>query len=803
MPSNLRAAPVKKGNGSIHKLCTAFLITLFSLSFIQPAFARQSDNPKLGINVGSLGKLTSSVPFTDIFKISRGWFTSCEFDWQAGRPIDPGCTRKTSLNTREQDQLQLDGNGWVRTLPLPYEAPVFTSVTSTWKLSEHFPLGRYVVLYDGEGTMKITGDLKIVASFRGHIEFDLLSPKRNLKLQITATDPRRNGNYIRNIRIVPKKNERNYQRTVFNPDYIARIRPMHALRFMPWTNPRANDSVEWNQRTGIGAAHYTGDKGVPPERMIDLANAINATPFVSIPYMASDDYMRQYARMVKNRLRRNNKVYVEFSNEVWNTIFPAATYAARKADKLWHFPYKKEAQGKRRVLLAANWYAKRSVEMCKIWKQEFGAQRNRVRCMVGTLNSVPWVGQEIVDCPLWKEANGCGRYLDAYGIGPYFGDYIAKKENRQTVKNWTRDADGGKSRLFQEILHGGVIPNGPPGGAMSLLKTQLAANKKIADKYRLEMVAYEGGQHLIRFDPPHTVKDPAVLNLFMSAQKDPRMRQAYQRYLDTWAQSGGGLMMHYYGIGEPEPKNFFGMLDHLQQVSTPKYQALMDYLGSNVTYVPPRKSYVPPPVTKLPVQRAPVARAPVTSAPAPAPRQQPIQQQRPRAARQPETKQPAQRQKRSNPIPVIDEDGWDSFLSEGMQNKAPVPAAPVPASRAPVPVRSAGLPISGRGVNGWVMQGNTATSPPIKLTRGVNHTFSVLWHFQNVRNTGSENFRIYSIDQRGGRKVLLEQKARDIVEVKNFEQIFEDNFNRYIGPPIRIMFEVSGGLEAVINDVKY
>ena len=166
-----------------------------------------------------------------------------------------------------------------------------------------------------------------------------------------------------------------------------------------------------------------------------------------------------------------------------------------------------------------------------------------------------------MNCPLWKEANGCGRHVNAYGIGPYFGDYIARKENRETVKSWTRDADGGKSRLFQEILNGGMIQNGPEGGAMARLRTQLAQNKALADKYRLQLVAYEAGQHLIRYDPPHTVKDPAVLNLFMSAQKDPRMRQAYQQYLQTWEQSGGGLMLHFYGIGEPEPKNFFGMLD--------------------------------------------------------------------------------------------------------------------------------------------------------------------------------------------------------------------------------------------------
>ncbi len=747
------------------RLVNIFILFALSLTISQTTSARFKEVPRLGINVGSMGKLSSSIPFTDIFKISRGWFTSCEYDWRAKRPIDPGCEAKKSLNSQEQDMLDLDGNGWVRSLPMPEDAPIFTSVTSTWNLSKHFPTGRYVVLYDGEGRMEISGDLRMGYQRPGHIEFDLLSPKRNLKLKIYQTDPRRNGNYIRNIRIIPKKNEKDYRRRVFNPDYIARIRPMQVLRFMPWTNPRANVAVEWNQRAGIGEAHYTGDRGVPAERMVDLANAINAAPWLSIPYKASDDYMRQYARMVKNRLRRNQKVYIEYSNEVWNSIFPAATYAARKADKLWRFPYPKVAAGKRRVLLSANWYAKRSVEMCKIWKNEFGRDRNRVKCVLGSLNSVPWVGKEILDCPLWKEARGCGRYVDAYGIGPYFGDYIAKKEHRKTIKRWTRDPDGGRSRLFQEILHGGMLENGPPGGAMALVATQIAANKKLADKYRLELIAYEAGQHLIRYDPPHTVKDPAVLNLFMRVQEDPRMRQAYQQYLSTWAQSGGGLILHFYGIGEPEPKNFFGMLDYLQQPSTPKYAALMDYLGSNVTYVPPvQKPYIAPPAMRQPARQQP-------------PRRNALNDVWDNFSKVPQQRrqQPQQRQAQQNTI----------FRPD---------PAPMP--------RYTGA-IVGPGINGWRINGNTATSPPIRLKSRRNHKLSVYWRLENVRRSPNEYFRIYAIDSRGGRKMLINQPAADIAEVGNGDQLYEEDINRYVGPPIRFMFETSPGLQAIIERVTY
>lgn len=736
----------------IQILSFKLLMACLLLGFVSQATAKYDPNPRLGSNVGSPDKMTASIPFTDIFKSSTGWYTSCEFDWQRKVGIDPGCTQQVAFNTREQKLLDLDPNGWVRSLPTPEQSPIFTSVTSSWNLPDSFPTGRYVVLYEGQGVIKLTGDLKVVSNHQGRMVFDLASPKRNLRLNISRINP---ANYLRNLKIVPIQYEATHTRTIFNPDYIARMAPFHSLRYMPWTNPRGNDAEEWNQRVSPNNAHYTGPKGVPAERMIDLSNATDTAPWISVPYKASDDYMRQYARMVKSRLRRNQKVYLEYSNEMWNVIFPGTTYAARKADKLWNFPYKEKNAYQRRVSMAANWYAKRTVEMCQIWKQEFANESGRVVCILASQSSAPWAGKETLDCPLWKEANGCGRYVDAFAIGPYFGDYIARKEHRETVKSWLRDPDGGMNRLFTEIERGGMVDKETGGGSVALtMNSYVKQNMALAQKYGLPLMAYEAGQHLIRFDPPHTVEDPAVLNLFMSAQKHPRMRTAYQRYLNGWNQATrGGLMMHYYGIGAPTPKNFFSMLDHSRQPSTPKYQALMDYLGAPANYAPV--------VRTAPVPMAPVARAtaPAVRAPAPAP-----------------------------VAPVVRR-----------------PAAPQqPVVSAPAPVAApAGVAISGAGVRGWAITGNSAISPAIKLSGNRRHELSVLWQFANLRLTGREYFHIFAIDIRGGRKLLMKQTTADMAEVGEMAQIYVEDISRYVGPPIRLQLEVSPGLQVVVEDVNF
>lgn len=728
----------------IQILSSKLLMACLLLGFTSQAAAKYDPNPRLGSNVGSPDKMTASIPFTDIFKSSTGWYTSCEFDWQRKVGIDPGCTQQVAFNTREQKLLDLDPNGWVRSLPTPEQSPIFTSVTSSWNLPDSFPTGRYVVLYEGQGIIKLTGDLKVVSNHQGRMVFDLASPKRNLRLNISRINP---ANYLRNLKIVPIQYEATHTRTIFNPDYIARMAPFHSLRYMPWTNPRGNDAEEWSQRVPLNNAHYTGPKGVPAERMIDLSNATDTAPWISVPYKASDDYMRQYARMVKSRLRRNQKVYLEYSNEMWNVIFPGTTYAARKADKLWNFPYKEKNAYQRRVSMAANWYAKRTVEMCQIWKQEFANESGRVVCILASQSSAPWAGKETLDCPLWKEANGCGRYVDAFAIGPYFGDYIARKEHRETVKSWLRDPDGGMNRLFTEIERGGMVDKETGGGSVALtMNSYVKQNVALAQKYGLPLMAYEAGQHLIRFDPPHTVEDPAVLNLFMSAQKHPRMRTAYQRYLSGWNQATrGGLMMHYYGIGAPTPKNFFSMLDHSRQPSTPKYQALMDYLGAPANYAPV--------VRTAPVPMAPVARA--TAAPV-AP-----------VVRRPAAPQP------------------------------PVVSAPAPVATPP------GVAISGAGVRDWAITGNSAISPAIKLSGNRRHELSVLWQFANLRLTGREYFHIFAIDIRGGRKLLMKQTTADMAEVGEMAQIYVEDISRYVGPPIRLQLEVSPGLQVVVEDVNF
>jgi hypothetical protein len=545
---------------------------LFAISFIILATTAQAaPGNKLGYNTSGLHHLASSNPFSDIFKISRGWITSCDFNWQLNRPIDPGCTRKTSFNTKEAAQVSVDRNGWPTRLPARGERPVFTSINAIWDLPDNFPLGQHFVTYEGDADIKVLGDVQVTRQTPGRIDFNLRSAKRNLRLHITRINPK---NHIRNIKVIPQKYASTYTRSAFNQDYLQSVRPFNSIRFMPWQNTKDTNLSQWRDRTTPQSAFYNGNAGMPVETMVDLANAVQADPWFSMPHKATNGFMRSFAQTVKARLNPRHKVYVEYSNEVWNSMYPATHYAAQQGLKLW--PRGKieiKNPGTRRLFLALNYNAKRSKEMCNIFKQTLG---NRAVCVVSAYGSAPKMGEELMTCPL--VGGNCYKSFDAYAVAPYFGDYIARVENRALVKRWANQGNAGINQLFKEIMSGGLAKDKYAGGAIeNTIEERVKKNVALARKYGVKLLAYEGGQHLLRVDRPHTIHDPKVFRLFSNANRNPQMGTAYTKYLRAWNRAGGGLLMHFNGIAAIDDRNYFPMLEKAG-TRTPKYNAMINYL---------------------------------------------------------------------------------------------------------------------------------------------------------------------------------------------------------------------------------
>ena len=521
-------------------------------------------NWRLGINLSGVADWSTQRPFIDLFKQSRPWLTQCHSS------RDPDCAGRWETN--ESAKLNLDANGWVKSLPAPAE-PGYSIASTLLDVPKSFPSGRYLVLYDGEGSMNYgLGASKIVAESKPGRDVLYIDVNRGLILiQIAETDPKKTGNYIRNIRLIREADEKTVQTQLFNPDFIARIQPLQALRFMDWQATNGSDLQSWANRSKPTDSRYFAAGGVPVEIMIQLANQTNKPAWFNMPHKADDDYMRQFATLVRDTLNPQVPIYVEYSNEVWNTMFSQHAWISEQARKLW--PGGNDSDYTKVI----NWYGKRTAEMCDIWKTAFGSQAGRVTCVLGAQAANSWTAAAALDCALWDKKPCSAHGIDAVAIAPYFGNYLGTPDNQSAVKQWTTEADGGLSKLFAELKTGGVLKGGPAGGAVAESWRWIDDYTTLTSARRLQLVGYEGGQHLVGV--LGVENDDAITQLFITANRDPRMGAIYLDYLRGWEKRNGKLMLMYSDIGISSKWGSWGVLEHVLQTNSPKYDALLDYIA--------------------------------------------------------------------------------------------------------------------------------------------------------------------------------------------------------------------------------
>jgi hypothetical protein len=336
------------------------IVTANSKSAVTPSHA---GFPKtvVGMNLNGIADWSTELPFLDAFKSSRPWIAQCV-------KTDPNCNEQ--WDTKEYNLLNLDKDGWIKSLPAPGDAPKYTRISTLLfrEIPGYYPSGKYIVLYEGEGTISYGFDAKKdeAASTPGRDVINVDSKKGGgILITITSTDPRKTGNYIRNIRVIKAENLGLYTKgETFNPSFLNKIKNFSVLRFMDWMQTNDSKQKEWTSRPVPTTFSYAA-KGVPVEVMLTLANKLNANPWFNMPHTATDEYMTKFAQLVKNKLNSKLKVYVEFSNEVWNWQFPQTNYALQQGQARW---------GRDKKDAYMQWYGMRTAQMCDIWKKPLQAK---------------------------------------------------------------------------------------------------------------------------------------------------------------------------------------------------------------------------------------------------------------------------------------------------------------------------------------------------------------------------------------------------------------------------------------------
>lgn len=503
----------------------------------------------MGTNLSVIADWSSEVATGDVFKNARAWFSGSDAQWQDEAPLD------------------LDDQGWVRSLD-PGQ------VARTIMLSDgvRYPPGDYVVSHEGTGTLeyRYSGHTDVVkADGPGEDVLVLDTDVGGISITILDTEQ---GDYLRNFRVSipggaceanPNKScasNADCGQSVcnkfagenppqFNPDFVESVRSYGVLRFMDWMQTNGSKQQAWNDRPVPNDSSYT-KRGVPVEVMVALANQTEKDPWFCMPHLADDTYVERFATYVRDNLAPGRKAYVEYSNEVWNDLFEQALYARNQGKSLGIGSSDFEAQ--------LGFYARRSTEVHKIWEQVFGGSARLVR-VTASQGSNAWVSNAILG---YKDT---AAHTDVLAIAPYFGSEMGEPDAVARVQNMSVD------QLITELRDQHV-----PQAVRAV-----GEHARVAAARNVELVAYEGGQHLV--GTGSNVENDDLNNLFDAANRDPRMKDVYARYLKGWRQFGGRLFVHFTSCGVPTKYGRWGAREWMAQprAAAPKYDAIMEYIDAN------------------------------------------------------------------------------------------------------------------------------------------------------------------------------------------------------------------------------
>ncbi len=510
-----------------------------------PVVAATLAGSKLGINLGWVSDWADrQMMFVDVMKDARGFATPAKF-WEPSVAPVP-----------------LDADGWpttdfgvlfLSTPADPLNRPVsatFPSLFGTYTLSF---TGRAKVAGAGCCTIK---DLAYDASTNTTTGSVVLGPTDNqLGLTFTGT---KGG--VQNVKLL-RPGYALGTTQVFTNEFLKAIAPFSTLRFMDTLQTNGNLVTTWAQRTQPNTPQQSASSGLAWEYVIELANTSGKDIWINIPEGVDltdptpNNYATQLAQLLKAKLKPGIHVYLEYSNELWNSGFaqnkanlasairevnsgadPGLNYDKSDDENYW---------GYRRAM-------HQIVRISQLFKNVYGsaAINTTIRPLYLSQFVQPFLAENAL---AYANANLGAPSKFIYGIGgaPYFGgpsstDYPTVASAVAALTNGVRTIETG---FPGKTYNGGLVYSG-------------ISYKGLADYYGLKSLSYEGGPALNYATSP-------VIN--EEVERSSALTSLIQGYLADWFGCGNDLFM-YYELAEPAG-DIWGAYEDLS-IATPKSTAL-------------------------------------------------------------------------------------------------------------------------------------------------------------------------------------------------------------------------------------
>lgn len=525
-----------------------------------PASAWTGPMPQLpmGMNIGG-ASYWDPAPYLDPMKTSSEWIA-----FHDGGSWDDGTAKRIAV----------DANDWPTSIPQSIEQ-VATRVRT---MLNNCREGVYEVSYQGKGRLgwnggasstTVGGKTRVTMTGNcGHAWMTLDSS--------SALDP------IRDLRMTPVEHLADPGGApLFDPAFLRGLRPFHALRFMDWISTNGSRQMKWTARPVPSDRTFGSGTGMPWEHAIALSEELGADAWICVPHAADDDYIARLAVLFRDSLASSRKVYLEYSNEIWNWQFDQAHWVAKNgATTPWGDSVERDvaADSIRDSLRAVGRKACQDAEsychpekdawmmgrLFRIWQPIWAGQRSRLVTVATGQHAWMDNSRRILD---WL-VDDMGIVPDAFSVGGYIGFEEADHERWMVKPDTVKGADVAQA----------LIDRFPAGSKAWSLETARIVKAKGVKHY----LVYEGGQHAQPFQQQDWPYNQAVWD----AQIHPLMREAYLRNFQMHDSIGCDLFMAFSYAGARKSK--YGSWGHLETFAqsaltldelrtvAPKYAALLE-----------------------------------------------------------------------------------------------------------------------------------------------------------------------------------------------------------------------------------
>jgi Secretion system C-terminal sorting domain len=280
------------------------------------------DEPKVGIGLGGIGSW--ALEFVDVARTMR------PFEGAAGGGPVP-----------------LDENGWpttdARTVLFDFRpcCPWLgeNQIDDPNRFVPRHVAGVYKISFTGQATVAEVGSNNAVENAQYNAgtnttTADLVIQEGRWLVILRFTNTRllpssSTNSGIKDLKVL-RPGYHNRPNQIFRDEYLNAVAPFPVIRYMDFTetnnyNPNFPGVMEWGDRPKVTQATFRGR--APWEYVVELANLTGKDLWINIPVAATDGYVRELANFIRARLTNNNaKIYLEYSNEVWNPGFTQFRY---------------------------------------------------------------------------------------------------------------------------------------------------------------------------------------------------------------------------------------------------------------------------------------------------------------------------------------------------------------------------------------------------------------------------------------------------------------------------------------------